>query len=62
MGLKPCPFCGSDNAGDIWVDRLQQDGRRWAVVCRATDCIIDGPHRATRREAITAWNSREPKG
>lgn len=56
--LKPCPFCGASDTSDVYVDRLQNDGRRWAVRCDALDCIVEGPHRATKREAITAWNTR----
>ncbi|MBY6005413.1 Lar family restriction alleviation protein [Salipiger bermudensis] len=57
--LKPCPFCGASDPSDVYVDRLQSDGRRWAVLCTATDCLVEGPHRATKREAIAAWNTRD---
>ena len=56
--LKPCPFCGASDPSDVFVGRLQSDGRRWAVACEATDCLTEGPHRATKREAIAAWNTR----
>lgn len=51
--LKPCPFCGGDE-----VDFQRYESRRWTVGCHATDCICEGPHRATMREAAEAWNTR----
>lgn len=58
QGLLPCPFCGASDPSDVFVNRLQSDGRRWTVYCTATDCLTEGPHRATKREAIAAWNTR----
>jgi len=54
--LKPCPFCGASDPSEVFVDR--HEPRRWAVFCTALDCIVEGPHRATKREAIEAWNTR----
>ena len=59
--LAPCPFCGGSDPSEVYADRLQNDGRRWAVRCDFLDCIVEGPHRATKREAIAAWNSRAQK-
>lgn len=54
--LAPCPFCGSTTSLDY--DRRVLDPNRWSVSCCATDCICEGPSRATKREAIAAWNHR----
>lgn len=52
--LKPCPFCG---ARDVFVER-RTDGYSWEVTCDAAECSVAGPVRATKREAIAAWNTR----
>ena len=53
--LKPCPFCGSENAS--W-DEYEE-----CVVCEGEDgCYALGPARFdTKKEAITAWNRRNDK-
>lgn len=51
--LKPCPFCGETE-----TDIARHESRRWSIQCHATDCICEGPHRATKREAVAAWNQR----
>lgn len=48
--LKPCPFCSSDQIGDIEVDQ-----GRWAVCC--SRCGTIGPHCRSPELATARWNS-----
>lgn len=57
--LLPCPFCGASDKSDVFVER-HADEISWEVSCNATDCLAAGPLRKTRREAVTAWNTRTP--
>ncbi len=50
--LRPCPFCGGDNVED------DADGKRFWVSC--VDCDMPGPMRRNGRDAISAWNRRDP--
>ena len=52
--LKPCPFCGAQNA------RVKSSGRwGWFVSCQ---CAAVGPSSESRQEAIERWNTRvEPR-
>ena len=52
--LKPCPFCGDIAIGP---ERFNKTGRPiWMISC-ASWCIV--MYRATKKEAIEAWNRRE---
>ena len=44
--LKPCPFCGSKNVGDMngWV--------------QCFNCNAGGPNGNTKQQAVDAWNKR----
>lgn len=57
--LLPCPnpWCEGEQRGHNFAPavRLHHFGD-YRVVC--TSCILEGPLRATRAEAITAWNTR----
>ena len=48
--LKPCPFCGSDDA-----EALDMEGKHY-VVCY--DCALEGPFHKSRAAVIAAWNTR----
>jgi len=50
MKLKPCPFCGSDEA---WCWEYES---WWAVRCRI--CGMGNEEYDTRDEAEKAWNRR----
>lgn len=51
--IAPCPFCGAANCA------VAEAGDDCATV-RCYACGIHGPVRNTRREAIEAWNRRDP--
>jgi len=50
--LLPCPWCESTCL------HLQHTDTRWFVECHELLCLADGPTRPTKKEAITAWNTR----
>lgn len=50
--LLNCPFCGGDNTD------TDADGRRFWAIC--IDCDTPGPTRTNNRDAIAAWNHRDP--
>ena len=54
MNLKPCPFCGANNA----AVQQYQTGRsiRYSVVCK--DCWAMTNVYDADNEAIAAWNRR----
>ena len=54
---NPCPFCGAHDSSEVFAER-RSDDRTWEVTCDADECIAAGPVRATKREAIAAWNTR----
>lgn len=51
---RPCPFCGSSNVALYPPDPIVQS---W-VACRQPGCLVYGPGRNTKAEAIAAWNRR----
>lgn len=57
--LKPCPFCGCDEAGTKWHHGY------WSVACGynhdatpSSHCFQDWGEFETEKEAIEAWNNR----
>ncbi|MEE9569713.1 MAG: Lar family restriction alleviation protein [Candidatus Binatia bacterium] len=59
--LAPCPFCGSANSLYAFTDDLGDYGpEEYFVKCDIGEnpCGGKGPHRATKEEAIKAWNTR----
>lgn len=52
--LKPCPFCGGDDAHVIWD--FVEDGVDYYAEC--TDCWCRGPWEPTLEKARNAWNNR----
>ena len=48
--LEKCPFCGSNNLGEVW------SGYGKAVEC--LNCQSCGPVKKTMEQAIDAWNKR----
>ena len=48
--IKPYPFCGSNNLGEVW------SGCGKAVEC--LNCQSCGPVKKTMEQAIDAWNKR----
>jgi len=57
-GLKPCPFCG-DTEGVVG-DYIQLDPEWVVTTVRCDTCGAFGPECSSRKQAIDAWNSREP--
>ncbi len=55
--LKPCPFCGSTNLKIVSYNSIA--GACKMVECM--DCFAQVPSRATKAEAIAAWNTRTTK-
>lgn len=57
--LKPCPFCGGEEAGTKWHHGY------WSVQCgyyhdatKSDHCFQDWGEFDTEQEAIDAWNRR----
>lgn len=57
--LKPCPFCGCDEAGTQWHHGY------WSVTCGymhdgspSKHCFQDWGEFETEKEATEAWNRR----
>lgn len=57
--LKPCPFCGCDNAGAQWHHGY------WSITCGYMssvypndNCYQDWGEFDTEQDAIEAWNRR----
>ena len=55
--LKPCPFCGGDNASQFFHADTGY-GASWHVECLAKDCGAGTSFYDTEAEAIAAWNRR----
>jgi len=56
-GKMKCPFCKKETAEAIQEQSIQSGrmlGHR--VVCRNQDCKAQGPVRASKKNAMTAWN------
>lgn len=51
--LKPCPFCGHDDA-TLTVNEF----RDHYITC--DNCEADGPWHHMKEAAIAAWNTRAP--
>lgn len=56
--LLPCPFCGSENLKIVSYNSIA--GACKMVECM--DCFAEVPCRATKKEAIDAWNRRTVGG
>lgn len=52
--LKSCPFCGS---APLVHETDWNEPPTWSVLCMNGEC---GGSRASRDEAVTAWNRRSP--
>jgi len=57
QALAKCPFCGQADEGnsELSVKKNNINGNR-AVFCE--NCMTHGPQKATKEEAIEAWNRR----
>lgn len=60
--LKPCPFCGCKPHVDSMIFR--DIGKAFFVSCESRRCGVNPctNHRATRADAVAAWNRRAKKG
>jgi Lar family restriction alleviation protein len=64
LGLKPCPFCGQEEPGEMYPKRdtrglfVQPLDKFFLVRC--CGCLTEGPLVETKEEAIKAWNTRSP--
>jgi hypothetical protein len=56
--MKPCPFCGWNDARATWVWAGENRRLKIRVMCAGNNCYIGGPIRANKRSAIIAWNRR----
>lgn len=65
--LKPCPFCGSGDAGIVRVKTIFDHVTGYLVLCPDCGCTVgfntDTEFTAftdfsTEQEAINAWNTR----
>lgn len=55
--LKPCPFCGGNNA--MVVDYMHQcNQKRYRVVCPECMAMVDAGTWQNMNHAIEAWNTR----
>lgn len=55
--LKPCPFCGNNNA----IPQSVGAESFWRIWC--SHCGAEGPSpRISKEEAIKAWNTRHEEG
>lgn len=54
--LKPCPFCGSDNA--VYVEYEHAAGLRWKVLCTECCAQVDNGFAQAKEAAQRAWNRR----
>ena len=60
--LRPCPFCGIEQKGDMGLENVRIEGYRkgkrseWWVCCYS--CGAEGGARDTKRQAVEAWNDR----
>jgi len=63
MGLKPCPFCGSNDLDGPNLTEYIGDhyAPYWRIDCDNCPCgmEVDGK---TDKPVIEAWNERRPKG
>lgn len=55
--LKPCPFCGGDNASQFFHADTGY-GESWHVECLSEDCGAGTGFYDTEAEAIATWNHR----
>ena len=65
--LEPCPFCGERNAVVSATSYEPEDREAFAVSCRTRDChgvifSLGYGQFPSRKEAITAWNTRSRTG
>lgn len=59
--IKPCPFCGSDEAVYVYRDEGEDYDGGYRVVCDFTigGCGASSGCGETPKEAIAKWNRRE---
>lgn len=68
--LKPCPFCGHD--AELWDHEISEGIFVKVAMCTNSgdgfgyqNCPMympnEGFYKSTKREAITIWNTRDPK-
>lgn len=69
LDLKPCPFCGTSDALQLWDGRdqgqissllPQVEGNRFSICCNTNlaGCGAESGVRQSPDEAIVAWNNR----
>jgi Lar family restriction alleviation protein len=56
--LKPCPFCGGDENGEVHRQQVAYTGGlvKWEIMCEG--CGVTTWEFDTLEEAIEAWNTR----
>lgn len=57
MDLKPCPFCGADDAGMLKAWALNDIYYVQCYTCGCTTALFD-----TEEKAAEAWNRRVEEG
>ncbi|MBF0212392.1 MAG: Lar family restriction alleviation protein [Magnetococcales bacterium] len=59
--LKPCPYCGHDDAIVVHINAPEQSGvppDEWRVACERPQCGAQGPKAEERKRAVWGWNIR----
>lgn len=58
--IKPCPFCGCEDAelADSEVPKIDGRGKKQAVFCNS--CFCEGPTADHESDALELWNRRFP--
>lgn len=54
--LKPCPFCGADEASGIHIETIWDDKEKFRVMCE--NCGAEIGDFKTLEQAVEAWNQR----
>ena len=54
--LKPCPFCGADEASGIHIETIWDAKEKFRVMCE--NCGAEIGDFKTLEQAVEAWNQR----
>lgn len=54
--LKPCPFCGADEASGVHFETIWDDKEKFRIMCE--NCGAEISDFKTLEKAVEAWNRR----